>query len=278
MPLPLLLLGAGLFGAGKLAGAYVDNDNARKINLEASDLSDFGEQLMEDAQKHTRRALESLGRKKSQVLSTSIKNFVDLFSKIHNIDFNSPAETDELAKFHLDQSSFDGLRELSSVSMALTDASAGVLTAFAAYGTASMLGASSAGAAITALTGLYANSTLAFLGGGSLAASVGSVLRGALTAPALVVLGFFLESSAARNLEDARSNKAQALQFVKQVESAVSVCNGIRKMSYLYDRLLMRMTPIMNAANERLSQIIASTGTDYKSYSADEKKSLGSAA
>ena len=222
--------------------------------------------------------MTSFGRRKSVTLSTSIKNFVDLFSKIHNIDFNAPAYTDELAKFRLDQSSFDGLRELSTVSIALTDASAGVLTAFAAYGIASMLGASSAGAAITALTGLSANSTLAFLGGGSLAASVGSVLGGALTAPALVVLGFFLESSAARNLEDARSNKAQALQFVKQVESAVSVCNGIRKMSYLYDRLLMRMTPLMNAANERLRQIISSSGTDYKSYSADEKKSLGSAA
>ncbi len=203
MPLPvipLLLGGAGLFGAGKLAGAYVDNDDARKINLEARDLTIFGENLMEDAQKYTKSALESLGKKKTQVLSTSIKTFVDLFSQIHNIDFNAPSSMDESGKFQLDKSSFDGLRELSSVSMTLTNASMNALAAFGAYGAASMLGLPSAGAAITALTGLTANSTLAFLTGGSLAASVSSVLGGLVTAPVLTVLGFYLESSAARNL------------------------------------------------------------------------------
>ncbi len=271
MPLPLLWLAAGIFGTGKLAGAYVDNDDARKINLEARELADFGEELMEDAQKHTRRALESLGKKKAHVLNTSVKNFVDLFSKIHNIDFNSTPNTSELDSFRMDQSSFDGLKQLSSVSLAITDASAGALTAFAAYGTASLLGLPSAGAAITALTGLASNSTLAFLSGSSLAAGATSVLGGVIGAPVLAVLGIFVESSAARNLEDARSNKAQALKFAKQVDAGVAVCNGIRKMAYLYDRLLMRLDPRMRAANEKLSQVIAADGTDWQAYSQDAK-------
>ena len=271
MPLPLLWLAAGIFGAGKLAGAYVDNDDARKINLEAHELADFGEELMEDAQKHTRRALESLGKKKANVLTTSVKNFVDLFSKIHNIDFNATPNTSELDSFRMDQSSFDGLKHLSSVSLAITDASAAALTAFAAYGTASLLGLPSAGAAITALTGLASNSTLAFLSGSSLAAGATSVLGGVIGAPVLAVLGIFVESSAARNLEDARSNKAQALKFAKQVDAGAAVCNGIRKMAYLYDRLLMRLDPRMRAANEKLSQVIAANGTDWQAYSPEAK-------
>ena len=281
MPLPLiplLLGGAGLFGAGKLAGAYVDNDNAKKINLEARELTSEAENLMEDAQKHTQRALEALGKKKTYVLSTSVKNFVDLFSQIHNVDFNAPSSVDEAGKFQLDQSSFDGLRELSSVSMALTNASANALAAFGAYGAASMLGLPSAGAAITALTGLTANSTLAFLTGGSLAASVSSVLGGLVTAPALAVLGFYLESSASRNLEDAKSNKAQALRFFKEVEAGVSLCNGIRKMSYLYVRMLMRLEVMLNNANNAMRQVISTHGTDYKEFTPDEKKTVGAAA
>lgn len=276
--IPLLLGGAGFIGAGKLAGAYVDNDDARKINEDAQGLVRFGEWIMEDAQKYTSHALTALGRKKAQILNTCIKDFVDLFSQIHNIDFNAPATTSELGKFHLDQPSLDSLRELSKVSMSLTDASGVALTAFAAYGAASVLGVPSAGAAITALTGLATNSTLSFITGGSLAAGVSSVLGGLVTAPALVVLGFFLEGSAARNLEDAKSNKSQALRFVKEMQVGVSACNGIRKMAYLYERLLMRTYPLMTAANNRLRQIISSSGTDYKSYSQAEKDSVGSSA
>ena len=272
MLLPLLLLGAaGLFGASKLAGAYVYNDDARKLNVEANDLDRNREYFMEESQEATRKALIALGKKKAHVLTTSVKNFVDLFSKIHNIDFNAVANTSELDSFRMDQSSFDGLKQLSSVSLAITDASAGALTAFAAYGTASLLGLPSAGAAITALTGLASNSTLAFLSGSSLVAGATSVLGGVIGAPVLAVLGIFVESSAARNLEDARSNKAQALKFTKQVDAGAAVCNGIRKMTYLYDRLLMRLDPRMRAANEKLSQVIAADGTDWQAYSPEAK-------
>ena len=279
MPLPLLLLGAaGLFGASKLAGAYVYNDDARKLNVEASDLVRNREYFMEESQEATKKALIALGRKKAHILSSSVKNFVDLFSKIHNIDFNAPSSPDESSAFRMDQSSFDGLRELSSISLAITDASAGVLAAFGAYGAASLLGLPSAGAAITALTGLAANSTLAFLSGSSLAAGATSVLGGVIGAPVLAVLGIFVESSAARNLEDARSNKAQALKFAKQVDAGVAVCNGIRKMAYLYDRLLMRLDPRMRDANEKLSQVIAANGTDWQAYSQEAKNITGYAA
>lgn len=276
MPLPLLLGAIGLFGAGKLTGAYVDNDNARKINADAGDIARYAEYLMEDAQKATNYALQALGRKKVYILSSSIKNFVDIFGQIHNVDFHTPSEYDEAGKLRLDQSSFDGLRELSSASMAITDVSAGALTALAAYGTASIIGVPVAGIA-TSLAGLAANSTLSFLGGGGLMAGATSVLGGVIGAPVLAVLGIFVSSSASRNLEDAKSNKAQAIQFASKIESGVSICNGIRRTAYMFERLLMRTDTLMKAANEKLRQIISSSGTDYNSFSTDEKKSVASA-
>ncbi|MBQ9389470.1 MAG: hypothetical protein IJU07_04785 [Synergistaceae bacterium] len=277
MPIPLLLGAIGLFGAGKLAGAYVDNDDARKINVEARELTDFAEELMEDAQKFTNHALQALGRKKAYVLSSSVKNFVDIFGQIHNVDFRSIAQYDETEKFQLDQSSFDGLRELSKVSMAITDASAGALAAFAAYGAASIVGVPVAGVAAS-LAGLAANSTLSFLGGGGLMAGATSVLGGIIGAPVLAVLGIFVSSSASRNLEDAKSNKAQALQFAKQIETGVSICNGIRRVAYMLERILMRSDPLLRAANESLRKIISSEGTDYGNFSVDSKKAVAAAA
>ncbi|MBR1437767.1 MAG: hypothetical protein IJ587_04445 [Synergistaceae bacterium] len=276
MPIPLLLGAIGLFGAGKLAGAYVDNDDARKINIEARELADFAEELMEDAQKFTNHALQALGRKKAYVLNTGVKNFVDIFSQIHNVDFHAISQ-DETGKFQLDQSSFDGLRELSRMSMAITDVSAGALAAFAAYGAASIAGVPVAGVAAS-LAGLATNSTLSFLGGGGLMAGATSVLGGVIGAPVLAVLGIFVSSSASRNLEDAKSNKAQALQFAKQIETGVSICNGIRRVAYMFERLLMRSAPLLRAANESLRQIISSSGTDYKNFTAEEKKTVAAAA
>ena len=258
MPIPLLLGAIGLFGAGKLAGAYVDNDDARKINIEARELADFAEELMEDAQKFTNHALQALGRKKARVLNNSVKNFVDIFSQIHNVDFHAISQ-DETGNFQLDQSSFDDLRELSRMSMAITDVSAGALAAFAAYGAASIAGVPVAGVAAS-LAGLATNSTLSFLGGGGLMAGATSVLGGVIGAPVLAVLGIFVSSSASRNLEDAKSNKAQALQFAKQIETGVSLCN------------------VLHDANNGMRTAINTYGTDYRRFSEGAKKVTASAA
>ncbi|MBQ7068918.1 MAG: hypothetical protein IJM82_07110, partial [Synergistaceae bacterium] len=206
MPIPLILGAIGLYGAGKVAGAYVDNDNARKINAEARDIVDYGERLMEAAQERTTYSLQALGRKKTYVLNNSIQNFVQAFSQIKNVNFNEPTELNELGKFQLDSASFEGLREMNKFASALSSAAATALMSFGAYGTASILGLAS-GSVASVLSGFVtSNATLAFLTGGSIATGVTSVLGGTLAAPALAVLGIFLESSASKNLSDAKSN------------------------------------------------------------------------
>ncbi|MBR0233065.1 MAG: hypothetical protein IJQ47_03365 [Synergistaceae bacterium] len=278
MPIPLILGAIGLYGAGKVAGAYVDNDNARKINAEARDIVDYGERLMEAAQERTTYSLQALGRKKTYVLNNSIQNFVQAFSQIKNVNFNEPTELNELGKFQLDSASFEGLREMNKFASALSSAAATALMSFGAYGTASILGLAS-GSVASVLSGFVtSNATLAFLTGGSIATGVTSVLGGTLAAPALAVLGIFLESSASKNLSDAKSNKAQALRFVKEIELAKSMCGGICRRAYIYERLLMRLDILLSAANKGLVQTISASGTDYGKYSPAEKKTVAAAA
>ena len=278
MPIPLILGAIGLYGAGKVAGAYVDNDNARKINAEARDIVDYGERLMEAAQERTTYSLQALGRKKTYVLNNSIQNFVQAFSQIKNVNFNEPTELNELGKFQLDSASFEGLREMNKFASALSSAAATALMSFGAYGTASILGLASDSVASVLSGFVTSNATLAFLTGGSIAAGVTSVLGGTLAAPALAVLGIFLESSASKNLSDAKSNKAQALRFVKEIELAKSMCGGICRRAYIYERLLMRLDILLSAANKGLVQTINTSGTDYGKYSPAEKKTVAAAA
>jgi polyhydroxyalkanoate synthesis regulator phasin len=78
-----------------------------------------------------------------------------------------------------------------------TATAAGISTAAGAYGLVGVLGAASTGTAISSLTGVAAtNATLAWLGGGTLAAGGGGmaagtiVFGGLLVGPALLVAGF----------------------------------------------------------------------------------------
>ncbi len=280
MPLPLiplLLGGAGLFGAGKLAGSYLNNDEARKINADARELVDHGEDIMETAQNYTAKSLASLGEQKVFILEGSIKNFINIFSRIKDVKFETNSNIDELKDFQLDDKSFNSLHDMSNNASLLSGAGRNILTAFGAYSAVSMLSLSSS-AIISNLGGAAAGATLSFLGGGTIAAGVTSVLGGVLTAPVLAVLGIFLESSSSRNLEDARSNKIQALKFLKEIEISVSACNGIRKMSYMFWRLLMRLDILLSKSNEEMKQIINKNGTDYKNFSPDEKKSIAASA
>lgn len=93
------------------------------------------------------------------------------------------------------------------------------MVAFSAYGAAQALAVASTGTAIASLSGAAAtNATLAFFGGGSLAAgglgmAGGTVVLGGLVAgPALLVMGFVAGHAAKKELEKARTNKAEAQQ------------------------------------------------------------------
>ena len=141
-------------------------------------------------------------------------------------------------------------------------AMAGALTAFGAYGAAGTLATASTGTAIASLSGAAAtNATLAFFGGGSLAA----------------VLGFVVGAKASKNLDAANANWAKAKEFEEEMKTAADLCNGIRRRSAMFNRFLIRLQTIFDPLVYEMTQIIEQKGTDFRTFSDDEKKCIASA-
>lgn len=105
-----------------------------------------------------------------------------------------------------------------------------------------------------------------------------AVLGGLVAAPALAVLGLFIGASASKNLDNARSNRAKARQFSEEMETAATMCNGIRRRAYMFERLLMRLSWYLNDANNGMRQVIHTYGTDYRNFSQSAKKTVGTSA
>jgi hypothetical protein len=158
------------------------------------------------------------------------------------------------------------------------------LAGFGAYGATIAFGAISTGTAIASLSGITAtNATLAFLGGGSLAASGlgagGAVVLGGLVAgPALAIMGFIIGAKASENLDNARSNYAEAKELAEELLDAAVLCHNIRRRSYMFERLLIRLDALFFPLVNDMETIIAQKGDDWNKYSDEDKHTVTTAA
>lgn len=112
---------------------------------------------------------------------------------------------------------------------------AGAVGAFGVYGAVGLLASASTGTAISALSGAAAtNATLAWLGGGSLAAGglgiAGGtwVLTGLVTGPALAIAGYTLASKAEEALTKAKEYRAEMKKAIAEMESAELLLDAIQ--------------------------------------------------
>lgn len=214
MPLPLLLIAgaavAGTIGVGKTIDAISTQNKANDINDDAQSIVDYAKSKMSFARVASGESLSLLGECKVKILNSSIYNFVNEFSKVTNVETDNSVDTSfELV---IDEKELEELKELSVIASSLAKGAAGgvvsgAVTAFGAYSAAGILASASTGTAIATLSGAAAtNATLAFFGGGSIAAGgLGiaggtAVLGGLVAAPALVILGVVASSKANANL------------------------------------------------------------------------------
>lgn len=294
MPLPLLFIGiaaaTGLAGAGKTVKAVVDNTNANKINTAANEGVDNARKRLEQQRGAVAQSLEKLGEEKLQILAGTVTSFVSAFEKIKNIDFTSSVGLEELEKLHIDQKDFEELKELGNFAIQVAGgvtagAAGGALTAIGAYGAAQTFAAASTGTAIASLSGAAAtNATLAFLGGGSLAAGglgmAGGmmVLGGLVAGPALLVMGLITGAKSQEKLDQALINKAQAEEIMEALHVASDQCFAIRRRAYLFYSLLAHLDTYLLPLVWQMEDIIAKEGTDYRTYSPESKKVIMAAA
>lgn len=294
MPLPVVFIGVaavtGAYGAGKTIKAGMDSYSAKNINKNANEIVEEATEYLNGQRLACGRSLSQLGEEKLFVLNSNMTEFLETFTKIKNVDFRDSIGLDELNKLHIDQKEFVELKDLvnfagSLAGGAVAGTAGGALAAFGAYGAAQALAVASTGTAISTLSGAAAtNATLAFFGGGSLAAgglgmAGGTMVLGGLVAgPALMVMGLVAGGAARKSLEKAQTNRMEAIQIAEQLSVASKQCESIRRRTYMFYNLLARLDSYFLPLIYKMEDIVSSEGDDYSQYSTDSKKCIASCA
>jgi hypothetical protein len=291
MPLPLIPLilgglaaGTTVFAGKKLYDAKQDYDHASRVNERARRTYDKAKEKLVDIREETNKSLESLGSIKLTLYEKGLIPFVQEFQKIKNIDFNDPdlntdpnliiqkSEMKDVADISLKMADI-----LSSGAAALTS---GALAGFGAFGGAGLLATASTGTAIASLSGVAAtNATLAWFGGGALAAGgLGmaggmAVLGGIVAAPVLLVGGLIMSSKAETAMHDAYANLEKANVAAESMETARTAARAILKRAEEIDEVLQEFqSPFFDAVEDL--KVVVAEDIDFRNYSKQDKQKV----
>lgn len=290
MPLPLLFIGiaaaTGLIGAGKSIKAAVDISDAKDTNKQATSIIANAKYRLEKSRAKSKSSIDGLGRKKLDILNTTVNEFVTWFGKLKNVDFHMSSGLDELSKISFNRQDLKELKAMGAFATSVLGgitggALGGAITAFGAYSAAGTFAAASTGTAIASLSGAAAtNATLAFFWGGSLAAGgLGmaggtAVLGGLVAGPALAIMGFIVGAKASTELNKAKENLAFAKKNAAELDLASEMCQAISKRADLFVDLLCQLDAYTVPLINRMKNAIRRHGDDYSSLDLNEKKSV----
>ena len=290
MPIPFvgaIAAAVATGGAVKTIDALDDMSTAKRINREAQELADSATRKRDNARSNTNACLEKLGRTKISIMANSMKEFVDTFGRIQNVNNRNTVGLDGLKDFNSNSREFMDMKSASFKASELAtngvgSIAAGTATAAAAYGTAMTFGVASTGTAIAGLSGAAAtNATLAWLGGGAISAGGAgiaggtAVLGGLVAAPALVITGLFLGAKADKALSDARTNKDKARMYDQQVTNECTAMEAISKRANQINDALNKLDDKLWDSVGDMAYIIEAFGTDATKYNDVAWKKLG---
>jgi hypothetical protein len=240
MPLPLIpiVIGAasliaGATGVKKAIDAKDDMDEARRIGERAESRHRKAIDRLDARRKAVNEHLARLGKDKLELFKHAAGETIAWVEKLN--PERTAQTTAEFTDANLGQAQRDEARSLGHDLAQLVDFESGLgaagalgsgaLTALGAYGTVGALGTASTGTAIASLSGAAAtNATLAWLGGGSLAAGglgiAGGtwVLGGVVAGPALAITGFMLASKAEKALTEATAYEAEVDRKIAEID------------------------------------------------------------
>lgn len=272
MPIPLILGGAALIsgavGLSKGKKALSNNREAKDIIENAKYRFESKKEELERKKEQTAETLSEYGILKLNVWNEQIGKFVKLFENIKKVDLESKVYLeDELThnvnNFELKEMKDISLKAGEVIAGGVQSLGVGALAGVASYGGAMMFGTASTGTAIASLTGVAAtNATLAWLGGGSLAAgglgvAGGTMILGGLVAgPVLVVGGMFLEAKSKKRLAEAEKFRAEVEVAIEQIDNAICALDGIQEVSNMYKNVVLKSRDIFNKLLFSVEEII----------------------
>ena len=155
----------------------------------------------------------------------------------------------------------------------------GALAGLAAYGSVGLVASASTGTAISTLSGVAAsNATLAWLGGGTLAAGgfgvTGGmvVLGGVVAAPVLLVGGLLLAAKGEEARETASANVLKARAAAQTMKTAEFATQMIGRKAAEVDRLLQRLHEEHFARDLVALERLVLKSDDYRTYARGERE------
>lgn len=269
MPLPLLFLaGAGFVGSAgirKLGQGVGHFGDAKTIAERATRLSEVAKRHMDSAETHFNAVAVHFAEHRQEVQTTSLVRFAELYER--QVARLNLTDKEFAVRFHMPEATFKEIRQTAHLVLNLTNAAmtAGSVGLGAAQGTGLLVGTygvASTGAAIGGLSGAAAtNATLAWLGGGSLAAGGGGmalgtvVLGGLATAPALVVAGFTVAKKGEQALTAAHEFEAGVKAYRAQVALRValqeSVIDRMNELQSVLERTRFRLDQAIEVSEDQ---------------------------
>lgn len=242
MAIPVLLWGAAAAlaatGVVKGAGAISDINKAKEIGERAERRHKRRMRELDEVRDETNEKFTHLGELKVSIFNNQINHILQVMRNSSNKQVKSA-----LKDFH-STFSLTELKEIESMvqtSLELStnfgsSAITGALAGLGAYGSVPLIATASTGTAISTLSGAAAtNATLAWLGGGSLAAggfgmSGGMIALGGIVAgPALAVGGFMLASKAEEALTQSHEYDAKVDEAIGQLDLVEEGLRGLQE-------------------------------------------------
>lgn len=288
MPIPLIIgavaAAAGIYGAAKGVSGAIDHSNAKDINNDARSMVDSANRKVEEQRKATNAVLEDYGQRKLRAFNGVVAEFIETFERLKNIELSQSPELDKLNAGDFSNKTLTGLRQdyqaLKDAGLGLgAGMGGGAALAFGAYNGTMLLATASTGTAISSLGGVAAtNATLAWLGGGSLAAGgygmAGGmmVLGGIVAGPALAIFGHVLGNKGEEALNNARSNQEQARTIHDQAELMTGKLRAIEQVTSLANATFSKISSQLRRTVSELKKVIENNGVDYRTFSDESKE------
>ena len=264
--IPIILGGAALItaGIGVKAGAdgLSNKEKANKIGKDAQARYEKKCKLVQITSQQTQNLAEEYGQLHIQVQLQTIKRFVTFIERIGQRASQSDLEFLK----GLEGFSFEQIEEYKVTTLQVEDLiKAGIKSVGTAYamaqagiGLVGLFGTASTGTAISGLTGAAAwNATLAWFGGGSLAAGGGGmalgtmVLGGIAVGPALMIGGFVLGGQGEKALTKARNYEAQTNIAITKLDASQDFLGQVQR------RITELMAVVNTLNNEAIEGLVA---------------------
>jgi hypothetical protein len=242
--IPLILgaiaLGTAAVGIAKGSEGIGNINEAREIGESAQARYRIAINQLKANQKNVEKWAESYGQLQLDVQTVTIKRFVILAEKIGQ----RASRSDISLMTSLEGISTQNIQKYKAVALEaeqltqglLGVAATGIAAGYGAVGLVGLFGTASTGAAISGLSGAAAtNATLAWLGGGAIAAGGGgmalgtAVLGGIVVGPALAVGGFMLAAQGEEALAKAREYAITVNTEVPKIEAACEFLKQVKQ-------------------------------------------------